>query len=84
MNAFEKEVAKKFLSGLIPEIINNGGDERMVLQIVEHLVVGSLYILREVYHTDPDKAFELMRKAVEQRLADMDTRNTTIQNNLTE
>jgi hypothetical protein len=68
---FYGEVAKKWLSGLVPTIIENGGDERDMLAITEYLVTGTLYILRESYGTDPEMAFERLKKQIDIRLADM-------------
>jgi hypothetical protein len=69
---FEKDVVKKWLGVLVPEIVDKGGDERMLLGIVEHLVVGTLHVTREVWRVDPQRAFEVMRRQIEQRLADME------------
>lgn len=68
---FELRVANTWLREILPRIIEQGGDERMMLQVVETIVVGTLFTVREQFKVDPEKAFELMKKAVDRRIADM-------------
>jgi hypothetical protein len=72
MNSLEKEIARKWLEHVVPEIIRQGGNEGVVLAITEHLLVGTLHVVKEVFHADPQRSFEIMKRQVDQRLADME------------
>lgn len=68
---FRKEVVSAWLAKLVPEIIERGGNATDLLSLTEALVLGTLYVAKETFQVDPQRAFELMKKQIDQRLADM-------------
>jgi hypothetical protein len=67
-----QEIVQRWLAILIPELVEKGMTDQDILAITEHLIVGTLYVCKRGFGTDPQQVFEIMKRQVDQRLADME------------
>jgi hypothetical protein len=49
MSNFHNQVVQNWLQGVIPKVVEKGGNHADVLGILENLVVGTLFVTKEVF-----------------------------------